>query len=185
MGRAHCTWQLSTGGSHGHRLSFRMVSSCASFNYFPTDEAIPGLQYSVVLTQSAKEILWELPSSDSSHSRVLSQLEILVICPDTAGYSSSQYWSRWSVVILNMKTRVRWCCLEFVFVFVYQGDKTFFQLFKNWERKFLVVLPWVSWCSQSTNHVFYPTPSSCTCQTIESQSSSLTSQSFTLHCCLH
>lgn len=26
MGRARCTWQLSTGGSRGHRPSFRMVS---------------------------------------------------------------------------------------------------------------------------------------------------------------
>lgn len=115
MGRAHCTWQLSMGGSRGHRPSFRMVSfgACSiplqkcrhfrgcSFQFWPRmskdcSEGCSTLRQ--ILTWSCFDI---------SHSTVSSQVKILLL--NKIPCSSSWQWSGWSVVILNLKTRVQSC----------------------------------------------------------------------------
>lgn len=120
MGRARCTWQLCMGGSRGRRPSFRMVSFCACLTSLQKIRHFQGCNFQLFWPSVPKDCsesclalhqLLALSCTDSSHSSVSSQVEILVV--NKIPYSSSWRWSSWSVVILNLKTRVQNCIYVF------------------------------------------------------------------------
>lgn len=107
MGRAPCTWQLSMGGLRARRPSSRTVSFCDSGVALQGIRHIHSCNFQLFWPRGQLHGLLAFSWTDSSHSIVPSKPEILVV--NKIPSFSSWQWSRWSIQILNLKTRIQRC----------------------------------------------------------------------------